>query len=238
MLMTMLPNTYSSQWFSLFHDRIPAEQTALEADFVDQYLERGSLVLDVPCGAGRHALRLAERGHSVIAVDRSFDVLSSPPSGSVSWIRADMRSLPLMRGRIGAIICLWQSFGYFSSEENAWVLRHWADLARPGGCLVLDLYHRDFFEAHQGENLVEHSRGLVRETKVMRGDRLVVDLEYEMTGSTDRFEWQLFAPQELKQLALGCGWELHHSCSGFDRTAAADPRRPRVQYVLRRPAVE
>jgi SAM-dependent methyltransferase len=227
-------NTYSSNWFSLFLHRVHPEQTAHEVEFVDQWLERRSLMLDVPCGSGRHAVRLAERQHRIIAVDRRLDLLQWSRCDSISWICGDMRALPLAPGRLDAIICLWQSFGYFGSEENAAVLRHWAELVRPGGRLVLDLYHRGFFERHQGENEIEHSGGRIHQRKVMQGDRLVVDLTYP-DGTTDRFNWQLFAPGELKQLALSCGWDMQHACSGFDAAAAPDPQRPRVQYVLRPP---
>jgi SAM-dependent methyltransferase len=230
----MLANRYSAEWFSHFLHGIPREQTAREAAFVDRHLEPGSLVLDVPCGAGRHARLLAARGHRVIGIDRDPSVLGPAADRSVSWLCADMRAVPLAPGRADAILCLWQSFCYFPAGENAALLRRWADLVRPGGRLVLDLYHREFFTAHQGERWVEHPSGRIRETRAMQGDRLIVDLAYAGQRGGDRFEWQLFTPEEMERLAARCGWQLQLSCAGFDVAQAPDPGRPRVQYLFRR----
>ena len=48
-------------------------------------VERGP-VLDVACGAGRHAIFFAERGFEVLAVDREDQVLP----GSIHFARADL----------------------------------------------------------------------------------------------------------------------------------------------------
>jgi SAM-dependent methyltransferase len=228
----MLTNAYSAEWFSLFLHRITPEQTEREVSFIEQHLEVGSWVLDSPCGSGRHARLLATRGYRIIALDRDATLLGPAADPSVVWICADLQALPLAAGRLDAVLCLWQSFGYFGSEENADLLREWAHLVRPGGRLILDLYHRGFFETHTGERTLEHASGPIRERRRMRGDRLVVELAYEGPGGGDRFDWQLFTPEDLKALAERCGWQLRLACSDFDARQTASPERPRVQYVL------
>ena len=232
-------NRYSPEWFARFPQRIPPEQTRREVAFVDGQLEPGSFLLDLPCGAGRHAAPLAAAGHRVLAADRETTLLGSiaePLEPLLQWIAADMRALPLAPGRLDAIVCLWQSFGYFESAENARVLEHWRALVRPGGRLVLDMYHRAFFERHQGERQPDHDGERVCETKALHGDRLVVDLAYERTGHQERFDWQVFAPDDFTTFAARCGWVLRLACSGFDAGLRPDPERSRVQYVLERPA--
>jgi len=70
---------------SFFRDEIfsPGSSEAVEAA-VDEVkfiwkalkLKKGSRVLDVPCGTGRHALKLARRGASVLGVDVTPSYLS------------------------------------------------------------------------------------------------------------------------------------------------------------------
>ena len=50
-----------------------------------ELVERGP-VLDVACGAGRHAMVFAERGFEVLAVDRDEQALP----GSIRFVRADL----------------------------------------------------------------------------------------------------------------------------------------------------
>ena len=75
-----------SQWFETFFSGLAVESwtramtpemTSAEVDFLEKALElkRDARVLDVPCGHGRHALELAQRGYRVTGVDLSTDAL-------------------------------------------------------------------------------------------------------------------------------------------------------------------
>jgi SAM-dependent methyltransferase len=67
-----------------------------------QLVERGP-VLDVACGAGRHATLFAERGFEVYALDRDDQVLP----GSIHFVRADLEDgspWPLHGKRFAAIV--------------------------------------------------------------------------------------------------------------------------------------
>jgi SAM-dependent methyltransferase len=229
---TMAENTYSADWSSIFMDTIAPEQTEREVAFVDAFLRRGSRVLDIPCGTGRHARGLAARGHHVIAVDRDPRLLAPAP-GDHAPVCADMKHIPLRPSSVDAVICLWQSFGHFSDDENASVLQAWFSLVEPGGMLILDLYDRSYFDGHQGERAFSRAGESIRETRRMAGNRLFVELVYEDRSGSDRFEWRLFTPDELCDLASSAGWRLSTACSGFNVNEPPDGQRPRVQYVFR-----
>lgn len=68
--------------------------------------------LDVGCGTGRFARRLAQRGLEVDAVDRSAEVLAAargapaPPAGRVRYLLADVTRMRLPAGRYDVISCL------------------------------------------------------------------------------------------------------------------------------------
>jgi SAM-dependent methyltransferase len=89
-------------------------------------LQRGTRVLDVPCGFGRHARLLARRGMVVVGVDLSSAMIAearrSGPQPGLSFVRADMRRLTY-QGEFDAVLNLYTSFGYFSPHANLDVLR-------------------------------------------------------------------------------------------------------------------
>jgi len=68
--------------------------------------------LDVGCGTGRFARRLARRGIEVDAVDRSAEVLGAahaapaPPAGRVRYLLADVTRMALPAGRYDCVACL------------------------------------------------------------------------------------------------------------------------------------
>lgn len=226
-------NDYSDDWFTHFLDPVPGAKSEAEVAFVASHIPPGSTIVDVPCGRGRHSKLLAQAGYDVIAVDREQRLLGRPLP-KLSWICADMRSLPLRASSVDAILCLWQSFGYYDSESNEQILRDWRGLVRPGGSLVLDIYHRTFFEQRQEEGWIQKEAVPVKERRKIDGDRLRVDLMYASSGAVDSLDWQIFTPEEIISLAHRCGWKVRRECSGFDPSRRPTPDQPRAQYVFER----
>jgi SAM-dependent methyltransferase len=93
-------------------------------------LDRPLKILDLACGYGRHANRLAVLGHQVTGVDLT--------EGFLELARKDA----LMRD---VVLCLFTAFGYFDDEENLGVLQQVVRALKPGGRFVLDIQNRDFF---------------------------------------------------------------------------------------------
>lgn len=63
-----------------YDDLYESKDYAAEADYVDaliqKYLPGAKSVLDLGCGTGRHALKFAERGYSVVGVDRIPEMIA------------------------------------------------------------------------------------------------------------------------------------------------------------------
>jgi SAM-dependent methyltransferase len=215
-------------------------RTAAEVAFVARQLPLPAYqtVLDVCCGPGRHALPLAGRGYQVTGVDRDAAALAAARQAGAdfpaTFVQADMRALAAVPGPFDAAICLWQSFGYFDAATNAAVLGDLAAHLRPGGRLILDLNHRAFYLAHQGERHLERDGRRIHETSRVVGDRQLVTLTYDPPAPPDRFEWQLYTPADLTALAAPLGLALILSCTGYDETRPATPAEGRMQLVFAR----
>ena len=124
-----------------------------------------------------------------------------------------------------------QSFGHFDAGTNRDILRRLADGVRKRGRVILDLWNPEFFKAHQGERALMVSKGVVRENKRVTNDRLVVWLDYP-EGARERFEWQLFTPEQMEQLASSVGLGLLVSCTDFEMTTLPSPANHRIQFLL------
>lgn len=233
-----IPNTYSPRWSQVFLLTHDAAQTQREVEFLRRQLPlpRFRRLLDVCCGVGRHAAPLIEAGYDVTGVDRDEHVLGEArhrcPRGR--FVQLDMRQLDRLTETFDAVICMWQSFGYFDAATNAEVLKQIGRKLKPAGRFVLDIYHREFFERNQGARRFERSGAAVTETKRMDGDRLTVRLDYESRGEADLFEWQLFTPDAIRELAERCGFACLLVCAGFDEARPASADLPRMQLVFER----
>jgi SAM-dependent methyltransferase len=159
-----------------FYDELLEGRSDSEVERILQLLDlpEGAEVLDVPCGHGRIANRLARRGLRVIGIDRSahfLDVARSRASEagvSVEYLEGDMRELPF-EGRFDAVVNWFTSFGYFDDDTNRRVLAGFRRALRPGGRLLLEQASREFLLA----NLPRHGGPAVILTE--RGDDLMID---------------------------------------------------------------
>ena len=136
---------FNEDYLYFYEEILSSERTEEDvAKIVDLLeLEPGAEILDCPCGHGRIANALAERGYRVTGIDSSDFFLeraraAATESGvEVDYVQGDMRALP-WRGRFDALVNWFTSFGYFSDEQNKAVLAQFHDALKPGGRLILE----------------------------------------------------------------------------------------------------
>lgn len=138
------------------------------------WIRPGGLVLDVACGAGRHARLLARLGFEVEAVDRAPELFADPPPG-VRLLGADLEAgpWPYAGRRFDAILV--------TNYLHRPLLPLLADALERGGLLVYETFARGnerfgkpsnpAFLLEPGE-LLEAVRGRLR---VIAYEDLVVD---------------------------------------------------------------
>lgn len=151
---------FERDWHDLFWEFGPSgrfaqladDQSDQQAEFLANALElpEGARVLDLCCGAGRHAVRLAQRGYRVTGLDLSAHHLRLAKAAARSagveaeWLRSDMREIP-GRNRYDAVINMFTAFGYFETEEeDQRVLHAIVRALRPGGRFFLDTMNHDY----------------------------------------------------------------------------------------------
>jgi SAM-dependent methyltransferase len=101
-------------------------------------LTPGARVLDVPCGTGRIATRLAGRGLAVVGIDAIETFAGVARGAGVPVIRGDMRTTVVRPGVFDAAICLWGSFGYFDDAGNLAQASAVSQALAPGGRFLID----------------------------------------------------------------------------------------------------
>jgi SAM-dependent methyltransferase len=230
-------NSYSTHWFESFVPGDGDERTEREVAFLVRQLPIAQFprVLDVCCGTGRHARKLAVLGYQVTGLDRSEVALAKARHGignGVEFIEGDMRSLDAVAGEFDAVICMWQSFGYFDDGENARVLDAMHRKVRRDGRVILDVYDRLFVEQMAGQRRIDRGGDVINETLMLADDRLRVVLEYESQDFSEGFDWRVYTADQLIRLARENGLEPVQVAADFREDAAADGSYPRMQLVL------
>jgi 2-polyprenyl-3-methyl-5-hydroxy-6-metoxy-1,4-benzoquinol methylase len=186
----------TDDWFVGFHEGLKAkfwraasepwadDEAAAIAGLLD--LPPGGRVLDAPCGGGRIAVRLSERGLDVTGIDISAPELevareeASARGVEVRFEQGDVRELP--EREFDALVCWGNSFGYMPHAATLDHLAACRRALRDGGRLVLDTSTaaeavlpglRDEMDYDLGE-----VRMLARQVYDVARSRIVTEMEF------------------------------------------------------------
>jgi SAM-dependent methyltransferase len=211
--MSWYETAFRREYTDLYYNRSD-EAAKGEAEFASRAmgLAEGSAVLDVACGAGRHARALTELGHHVVGIDLSSELLAA--ADSVTRVRGDMRALPF-DGNFDAATSFFTSFGYFDDDGNRATLGAVALALRPGGVYLLDFMNAAAIMAHLVPESEEEREGTVFKIKRrIENGRVLKEVETDTMRYTESV--RLYLHVDLVELLREAGLNPIATYGDFD----------------------
>ena len=201
-------------------------------------LTAGWRVLDVACGAGRHARAFRQAGARCFGVDLSATLLRvASRTTDAPLIRADMRYLPVRLGSMDLTVNLFTSFGYFERDaEHVLALREMVSTVRPLGWYVIDFLN----PATVRRNLVPSERVTLNGRSVDVRRELSPDHHYVtktiLTADGRRFRERvrLFEADEIRHMLADAGVQVEHAYGDYAGGSLGEGS-PRTILMGRRP---
>lgn len=185
---------FNTPWYhSLYRHRDASEAYA----FIDRLLdwlqpEAGDRFLDLACGRGRHAVRLAEHGLDVTGIDLSTANIQAARAlehEKLSFFEHDMRK-PFRINYFDTTVNLFTSFGYFDREEdNLKSLDAVAKGLRPQGRFVIDFLHAEkAIRDLVAEETVEQDGLQFHITRRLEGEHIVKRISFKAEGTEHQYQ--------------------------------------------------
>ena len=219
-----------TEWWQTFFDeyflesgfRVMKRRTALrDVRFLEKVLalKKGSKILDVCCGVGRHSIELAKRGYRVTgfdATDRYLEVAAARAKRrgvNLTLDVCDLRKIKY-RNEFHAAICMWTSFGYFENErDHLKSLRAINRALRPGGKFIIDLINRDWLIRNfEQTGWFEVGKSFVLERRQFDSTRSRINSEWVFVGKNGverrTISLRVYSPHELMELLERAGFEI------------------------------
>ncbi len=222
-------------------------RTSAEVDAVEKilHLRKGARILDLACGAGRHAIELARRGYAVTGYDFSAELLKAARSAAaaasqeVRFVQGDMRELPY-RGEFDAAINMFSSFGYFDSvEEDRKVLAGVARALKARGKFLMERFNRESLAYElplQGWRVGKDGGVILQEDAfdVLRGRYDTRQIVIDRAGTREHLgSVRAYTLQELKEIFDAAGLHIHRVLGGLDLSPYAARSRRLVLYAVK-----
>ena len=186
------------RYFSQFTDWLPAEQQAIS-------VVRGD-VIDIGCGAGRHALHLQEKGYRVLATD------VSPLAIHVSKERGviETRTLSITEiirrhdmGLFDTVMLFGNNFGLLGNFKRAkWLLRRFQKMTTSKGRIIAGTLNP--YSTEKDIHLAYHARN--RQRGRMSG-QIRFRIRFRQYATT-WFDYLFVSPEELHEIVAGTGWQV------------------------------
>ncbi|MEV0622317.1 class I SAM-dependent methyltransferase [Nonomuraea sp. NPDC050404] len=223
----------------------------LYRELIDRHGAPGRELVDLGCGTGKAALRLASSGFRVTGMDLSPEMIrmacAKPGAENVRFAVGDLRDLP-EAGPFDVAVALGEPLNYLADQDELLTsFRSVAGVLRPGGLFVFDVNSAGFYRRLAEETSVEEEPGAVIVHRGSASPRQAeaADLRIDYFATADGLTWQrtsalhsfsYFAPDDVARLLNTAGL-AQLAAYGLHRGAlvpGGDEERDRKRLVVAR----
>lgn len=220
---------FGGEYLALYPHRDRAEARRAVALLRDATgLGRGTRVLDLGCGAGRHLEEMERIGYRATGLDLSRPLIEAARKSVpvADLVLGDMRRPPFRTGSFDVVTSYFTSFGYFDDEdEDLGVLHEVRRVLRAGGRFLLDFLNADHVVANLRTEDRRSAPGIdvVQERRLVNGGRIVEKrITFKPVDGTSSREFvervRLYRPRELTAMLRCAGMTPGPTFGGYDRT--------------------
>lgn len=166
-------------------------------------LARGR-ILDVGCGAGRHALHLKGRGRDVVGIDRSpLAVRVCRERGLDHAKIASITRIPRGLGTFDTILMMGNNFGLFGNPRRArWLLRRFRGITGASGRIIAET-----LDPHATDNVFHLRYQKLNRRRGRMSGQIRIRLRYlSYIGSW--FDYLFVSRREMLDIVRETGWRV------------------------------
>ena len=206
-------------------------------------LEPQSSLLDMACGAGRHAIVFAKMGFNVTAVDLSQRLLSEAKKNAfnaeviIDFVLSDIMDYKVSK-KFDLAVNLFTSIGYFEDdEENYAVIKKAYNMLNESGYFILDYFNKDFLMKNLIPTSVLSLNGLrIVQNRSIKGKRVVKKIIIEKNGLIEEFyeSVRLYSYDEMWNIINETGFTVIKIFGDFNGNEYEKETSPRLIFFAKK----
>jgi cyclopropane fatty-acyl-phospholipid synthase-like methyltransferase len=234
----------SEDYLKVYSHRDEAEAEILVDLIVKNInLEPQSSLLDMACGAGRHAVVFAKMGFNVTAVDLSQRLLSEAKKNAfnaeviIDFVLSDIMDYKVSK-KFDLAVNLFTSIGYFEDdEENYAVIKKAYNMLNESGYFILDYFNKDFLMKNLIPTSVLSVNGLkIIQDRSIKGKRVVKKIIIEKNGLIEEFyeSVRLYSYEEMWNIINETGFTVIKIFGDFNGNEYEKETSPRLIFFAKK----
>jgi len=238
--------TWYKEWFNsenylkVYKHRDESEAKRL-VDLIEKHvnLEAQSSVLDMACGAGRHAIAFANKGFKVTAVDLSQRLIKEARKNTldagvnINFVLSDILEYETNL-QFDLAVNLFTSIGYFENDdENYAVIKKAYSLLKKDGYFVLDYFNKEFLIKNLvPTTIISENGSKITQNRSISGNRIVKKISIEKNGSIDEFyeSVRLYSFEEMSRMLIQTGFNIKKEIGDFYGNPFNSGNSPRLIF--------
>lgn len=161
---------FDSPFYHLLYTHRDKEEAKLLVQRLIDYLNppKGSKVIDMGCGAGRHALELSHHDLDVTGIDLSsnrIQIAKKFETDNLHFYKHDMR-IEFRTNYYDYLFNFFTSFGYFSTlRDTKLAAKTFVKALKPGGIMLIDYLNTYISEKNLTESEIINKNGISFDVK-------------------------------------------------------------------------
>lgn len=231
---------FNSEYYHLLYNNRDIHEAQTFVNNLCSFLELppSAKVLDLACGAGRHARQLASMGYCVTGLDLSLHSITQAKqyeNEHLEFYVHDMRK-PFRTRYYDAVFNFFTSFGYFPTErEHLKTLQSVAVAMRPQGLFVMDFLNTAYvLDNLKSESVEQRNHITFYIRRSLQAGFFVKNIRFQDSGG----QWYYFEERvraftlpELSGLFAQAGMRLTHTLGNYSLDTYEEGTSPRLILV-------
>ena len=216
---------FNSEYYHILYQNRNHEEAEAFIDTLFSYLNlsKTAQVVDMACGKGRHARKIADLGFETIGLDLSKESIHHAmryEKCNLHFFIHNMLKSPAMHFQNADLVLnLFTSFGYFKTfEEHLQVVKNFAQCMKPGGLFLFDFMNAiKAVNELVSEEIKELDGISFKITKTFENHIIYKTIEFEDKGVTHKHTEEVYALDynDFKRLFETCGLEVENTFGDY-----------------------
>ena len=235
-------NWFNSPYYHILYNQRNDEEAEYFMDNLCALLkpEKGTEILDIACGRGRHSVYLNKKGYDVTGIDLSYSNIKFAKqfeNDKLHFFEHDMRHL-LYINYFDIALNMFTSFGYFEAErDNVNALKAFRKSIKDDGVLVLDYFNSEKILRNLTRQEVKSIDGIdFNISKKVLNGKIIKSIAFEHKGRDYHFkeEVKAFTLSDFKKLFELSGFTIETIYGDYDLSEFDEIKSNRLIFICKK----